>query len=73
VVAAIKADNPYAAFTLLRSYAENAAAILYVTDKPETLERFWRGSRMWPSAGSPTMRTRDRLRDSLASRRSTRS
>lgn len=43
VVAAIKADNPYAAFTLLRPYAENAAAILYMTDKPETLERFWRG------------------------------
>jgi len=26
--AAVEADNPYAAFTLLRAYAENAAAIL---------------------------------------------
>src|SRR5437763_12152803 len=42
-VAAISADNnPYAAFTLLRAYAENAAAILYVKDHPAQLERFWR-------------------------------
>jgi hypothetical protein len=41
-VAAISADNPYAAFTLLRAYAENAAAILYVNDHPAQLERFWR-------------------------------
>jgi hypothetical protein len=44
-VAAIAADNPYAAFTLLRSYAENAAAILYVKDHPSQLERFWRDTR----------------------------
>ena len=37
-VAAISADNPYAAFTLLRAYAENAAAILYVKDHPAQLE-----------------------------------
>lgn len=41
-VAAIKAENPYAAFTLLRAYAENAAAILYLTDKPDLLDQFWR-------------------------------
>lgn len=41
-VAAIEADNPYAAFTLLRAYAENAAGILYLKDKPTTLDRFWR-------------------------------
>jgi hypothetical protein len=40
-VAAITADNPYAAFTLLRAYAENAAAILYVTDHPGQLDKFW--------------------------------
>jgi hypothetical protein len=27
-VAALEADNPFAAFTLIRSYAENAAAVL---------------------------------------------
>jgi hypothetical protein len=41
-VAAIEADNPYAAFTLLRSYAENAAGILYLKDRPTTLDQFWR-------------------------------
>ena len=41
-VAAIDADNPYAAFTLLRAYAENTAAILYVKDHPAELNRFWR-------------------------------
>jgi hypothetical protein len=44
-VAAISADNPYAAFTLLRAYAEKAAAILYVKDHPAQLERFWRDTR----------------------------
>ena len=42
VVAGISSDNPYAAFTLLRAYAENAAAILYAKDHPAELERFWR-------------------------------
>jgi hypothetical protein len=41
-VAAIRADNPYAAFTLLRAYAENVAAILYVKDHPTQLDKFWR-------------------------------
>jgi hypothetical protein len=45
VVAAIDADNPYAAFTLLRAYAENAATILYINNHPATLERFWRDTR----------------------------
>ena len=40
-VAAISADNPYGAFTLLRAYAENAAATLYVKDHPADLEKFW--------------------------------
>jgi len=42
--AAISADNPYAAFTLLRAYAENAAAILYVKDHPAQLERALTGA-----------------------------
>jgi hypothetical protein len=33
-VAAIAAGNPYATFTLLRGYAENAAAILYSARVP---------------------------------------
>lgn len=41
-VAAIEADNPYAAFSLLRSYSENAAGILYLKDHPSTLDKFWR-------------------------------
>jgi hypothetical protein len=41
-VAAISGDNPYAAFTLLRAYAENAAAVLYTTDHSAELEKFWR-------------------------------
>jgi hypothetical protein len=40
-VAAIEAENPYAAFTLLRSYAENAAAALYVRNHPDDLLRHW--------------------------------
>ena len=49
-VVAIAADNPYAAFTLLRAYAENAAAILYLKDHPAQLDRFWRDIR---GAGVP--------------------
>jgi hypothetical protein len=29
----IDAENPHAAFTLLRAYAENTAAILYAKDR----------------------------------------
>jgi hypothetical protein len=42
-VAAIEQDNPYAALSLLRAYSENAAAILYLSDHPRLLDRFWRG------------------------------
>jgi hypothetical protein len=41
-LAATDADNPYAAFTLLRAYAENVAAILYVGDHPAKLNKLWR-------------------------------
>ena len=34
-VDALEEDNPYAAFTLIRAYAENAAAFLYANDKPD--------------------------------------
>ena len=45
IVAAIAADNPFAAFPLIRSYAENAAAVLYATDHPRQLERIAVGRR----------------------------
>ena len=38
-VHALETDNPFAAYTTLRSYAENAAAVLYAADKPEQLDR----------------------------------
>jgi|GEM_PF-3269470 hypothetical protein len=34
----IEAENPHAAFTLLRAYAENTAAILYAKDHPNLLD-----------------------------------
>lgn len=40
VLLSVEADNPYAAFTLLRAYAENAAAIAYLSDKPTQLSNF---------------------------------
>ena len=40
-VAAIEANNPHAAFTLLRAYAEQCAAVLYMTDHPTKAERLW--------------------------------
>jgi hypothetical protein len=39
---ACSAENPHATFTLLRAYAENAAAILYATDKPREVHQFWK-------------------------------
>ena len=39
VVHALETDNPFGAYTMLRSYAENAAAVLYATDHPEKLDR----------------------------------
>lgn len=38
-VLALENDNPFAAYTTLRSYAENAAALLYATDHPRQLDR----------------------------------
>ena len=40
VLWAVEADNPYVAFGSLRSYAENAAAMTYLLDKPQTLDQF---------------------------------
>lgn len=37
----IEAGNPHAAFTLLRAYAENAAAILYAKDHPILVGHWW--------------------------------
>jgi hypothetical protein len=34
-----KADNPFAAFTLIRWYAENAVAVLYAKDYPHKVVR----------------------------------
>lgn len=37
---AIREQNPHVAFTLLRAYAENAAAISYLGDHPKDVSRF---------------------------------
>jgi hypothetical protein len=37
----IEAENPHAAFTLLRAYAENTAGILYAKDHPNRVDHFW--------------------------------
>lgn len=37
----IDGENPHAAFTLLRAYAENAAAILYAKDHPKAVSQWW--------------------------------
>lgn len=36
-----EAENPHAAFTLLRAYPENAAAILYAKDHPNLAAHWW--------------------------------
>ncbi|MET7769094.1 hypothetical protein [Nocardia sp. NPDC005366] len=41
VITGIATNNPYVAFTLIRSYFENTAAMLYVIDKPKELDRLW--------------------------------
>lgn len=41
-LSAVEQDNPYAAFTLIRAYAETVAVVLYVTDKPQFLDRIWK-------------------------------
>lgn len=38
-VHALETDNPFVVYTLLRSYAENAAVVLYATDHPTQLHR----------------------------------
>jgi hypothetical protein len=38
-VAALEADNPFAAFTLIRAYAENAAAAEYAIEKPKAINQ----------------------------------
>ena len=40
-IAAIDSDNPHASFTLLRSYAEQCAAVLYLTDHPDKARNLW--------------------------------
>ncbi|OHU42058.1 hypothetical protein BKG80_03715 [Mycobacteroides chelonae] len=37
-IEAVEADNPYASFTLIRAYAENAAAALYAVEKPDKID-----------------------------------
>jgi hypothetical protein len=39
IVHALETDNPFAAYTMLRSYAENAAAVLYAIGHPKQLDR----------------------------------
>lgn len=38
-VDALEADNPFAAFTLIRAYAENAAAAEYAIEKPKAINK----------------------------------
>lgn len=40
-LAAVKEDNPFATFTLLRSYAENAAVMVWLLDHPSDLARMY--------------------------------
>lgn len=49
-IQSIRAGNPHAAFTLLRAYAENAAAVAYLVDHPSELSRFFGGGH-YVSAG----------------------
>ncbi|WP_207549107.1 hypothetical protein [Mycolicibacterium peregrinum] len=38
-IAALETDNPFSAFTLIRSLAENAASLLYAVEHPTKIER----------------------------------
>ncbi|TFB84467.1 hypothetical protein E3O44_15410 [Cryobacterium algoricola] len=38
---AVRAGNPFAAFTLIRSYAENAAVLVRLKDRPDDLARLY--------------------------------
>lgn len=37
----LRDDNPWATFTLIRSYAENAAILLRLTERPDDIERLY--------------------------------
>ncbi|WP_313403999.1 hypothetical protein [Aeromicrobium sp.] len=41
-VSACEATNPHAAYTLIRAYAEQCAALIYAIDHPDKAERLWR-------------------------------
>lgn len=41
---AVRRDNPFAAFTLLRSYAENAAVLVRILDNPTDFRRLYPGA-----------------------------
>lgn len=55
----IEAENPHAAYTLLRAYAENAAAILYAKDHPNRVETSGT-PRVTASRSGPSPTTRSR-------------
>jgi hypothetical protein len=40
-VHSLETDNPFAAFTLIRAYAENAATFMYAIDKPNAIDRLF--------------------------------
>jgi hypothetical protein len=40
-VHALETDNPFAAFTLIRAYAENAATFMYAIDKPGAIDQLF--------------------------------
>ena len=44
-VHALTTDNPFAAFTLLRAYAENAAMLVWLIEKPNDLVRIYPDAR----------------------------
>jgi hypothetical protein len=40
-VRALETDNPFAAFALIRAYAENAATVLYALERPEKIDQLY--------------------------------
>jgi hypothetical protein len=40
-VHALETDNPFAALTLIRAYAENAATVLYALDRPDKIDQLY--------------------------------
>ncbi|MGD8202135.1 hypothetical protein ACQE98_15960 [Ornithinimicrobium sp. W1679] len=51
VISSVQANNPHAAFTLLRAYAEQCAAVLYMTDNPGKSKPLEGGEGYGPSIG----------------------